>query len=208
MMRWSKRLTPYLLCVAVLAPGAVATAQDAGAPAPTAPVENAAGYLPYTEPLPLDRVSIWGALARSVMALGVVLGLFGGSVLVLRRYLPGVAGGGGYQPVRVLARIGLSPKQAVYFLHLPGRVLVVGSGGGQLTTLSEITDAEEVAQLVQASPTLAASAGTPFGGLLRRRLEDAHGAPAAAGAAGPEVSLDAIRRQIANLRALARTESS
>lgn len=200
-----RRCGLVLLCALVLAPAA-GWAQE---PGPAAPVEQASsetGYLPYNDPQPMEGVNVWGALARSVIALGFVLGLMGGTVVLLRRVLPGVVGGPGAGPVRLLGRVPLSPKQVVYFLEMPGRILVVGSGGGQLSALAEITNPDEIAELLRAAPGLTA-VSTPFGGLLQRRLQQA-GAGVRAAAAGPEdAGLDGIRRHIAHLRTLARPEA-
>ena len=196
-----------LIVMVLLGLGAPARAADtATAPDTNTATENA-GYLTYSEPHPLEEVNIWGALARSVVALGLVLSLMGGAVLFLRRYMPSVAGGSTLNPVRVIGRVGLGPKQAIVLLQLPGRILVVGSAGGQLTTLAEITDPKDMAQLLQAAPGLPGAAGAAFGGVFKRYLSDTDPAAAHRVSPRPAESLDAIRRQIANLRALGRTEA-
>lgn len=182
---------------------------EAAAPAeaPVAADQSDAGYLPYSEPRPLEGISVWGTFARSVVALGIVLALMGGAIVLARRYVPGAGGSEAGGTVRVLGRVTLAPKQTVYFLQVPGRVLIVGSGGGQLSALGEVTDADEIAELLHTAPGLSALPGAAFGGLLQRRLEQA-GAAARRASIGPEdTALDAIRRQIAHLRALARPES-
>lgn len=195
-----------LACVVALP--AVATAQSAE-PDAAAPSADSAGYLPYAEPRPLEGVSVWGALGRSVGALGIVLGLLGGSILLTRRFLPGVAAGGATNPVRVVGRVALGPKQTVFLLQVPGRILLVGSGGGQLATLAEISDPDDVAQLLHAAPGRLGGGAAGFGGVLHRYLgETTRDAPASAGpTSGADVPIDAIRRRIASLRALGRTES-
>ncbi len=196
-----------LVLVCVLGSGLAGLVGPAPAAGQDLPPEADTGYLPYDEPHPLQGASVWGALARSVFALGVVLALMGGTVVVLRRFLPGVVGGPGAGPVRLVGRVTLAPKQAVYFLQVPGRILVVGSGGGQLSALGEIADPDEVAEILQAAPGLTAAPAAAFGGLLHRRLQRA-GAMVPKAAAGPEdVALDAIRRQIARLRSLASPEA-
>lgn len=206
-----RRLPAVLLSVILCLGAHPALAQDGGAPESAATAQEGTGYLTYSTPRPAEAVSIWGAMARTTIALAVVLALLGGTLYAMRRMLGGTARVGGTSPVRMLGRVALSPKQAVYFLQLPGRILVVGSGGGQLSALAEITDPAEMAEVAQATSHMGQFAAAAFGGLLQRRLAEAgQGAAAATGpdTAGPDTAgLDGIRRQIANLRTLARPES-
>jgi flagellar biogenesis protein FliO len=50
--------------------------------------------------------------------------------------------------VQVLSRSALSPRQQLVVLRVGRRLLVVADGGAQISTLSEITDADEVAALL------------------------------------------------------------
>ena len=197
-------LVALVLCGSSAAMAGAQTATPADSPPPA----HGAGYLPYSEPHPLAEVNVWGALGRSVVALGVVLGLMGGAVVLARRVLPGIGGGSGQALVRVVGRVGLAPKQTVFFLQLPGRILVVGSAAGQMTTLAEITDPHEMAELVQAGTGLPVVGGAAFGGVFKRYLTEVEGAAPPVGPRKPDGASDAIRRQIANLRALAKRDAS
>lgn len=176
----------------------------AGEQAPETPVvDRGAGYLPYQDAQPYSSVSLWDAFARMIVALAVVLGLMGVTLIAVRRLFPNAAQSAGTGSVRVLGRVPVDTKHSVYFLQLPGRLLLIGTGGG-LSTLAEITDPREMAEIVHALP--GSSVPLPFGGLLQRRIRQAD-ADVAAAAAGPEDSaLDAMRRHIVGLRELARTE--
>jgi flagellar biogenesis protein FliO len=87
---------------------------------------------------------------RVALSLAAVLALIVVLYFTSRRFLPRSAlakhGGGG--AVQVLARTAISPKQRIILLQVGRRILVVADGGATLTTLSEITDANEAAALI------------------------------------------------------------
>jgi flagellar biogenesis protein FliO len=84
---------------------------------------------------------------RVVFALALVLILFFALRWAVKRYFPNVAGASN-GIVRVLSRSPLTPKQHVLLVQVGKRVLVVADNGTQMNSLSEITDADEVALLV------------------------------------------------------------
>jgi flagellar biogenesis protein FliO len=51
--------------------------------------------------------------------------------------------------LRVLAREYIDTKKVIYIVELADRVLILGSGGDSLTTLSEITDKESIEKIKQ-----------------------------------------------------------
>jgi flagellar biosynthetic protein FliO len=108
-------------------------------------------------------------LRRLVTALAVVLLLILLARWFARRFF-GVAGATrSTRAVQVLSRSTLSPKQQLMLIRVGRRLLVVGDGGGQLNTLSEITDADEVAALVgQVQDDHSARATKSFGSLFGR----------------------------------------
>lgn len=85
---------------------------------------------------------------RVAAALAIVLGLIFALKWMSRRFFPGVAGGKTTGLVKILGRTPVSPKQQVLLIAVGRRVLVVADNGGQLTALSQITDADEVAALI------------------------------------------------------------
>jgi flagellar biogenesis protein FliO len=85
---------------------------------------------------------------RLALSLAIVLSLIFALRWVTKRYFPGIAGAKSAGAVRVLGRSPVSPKQQVVLLQVGRRVLVVADNGTQMNPLSEITDADEVAQLV------------------------------------------------------------
>ena len=70
--------------------------------------------------------------------------------------------------VQVLSRSMISPKQQVLLVQVGRRVIVVGDTGGQMSPLAQITDADEIAELVgqlreDKTTTTAKSFGNIFG---------------------------------------------
>ena len=87
---------------------------------------------------------------QTLLALALVVALIFGVRFVLKRFsaLGGPVGSSG--AVEVLARSALSPKERLFVVRFGRRVLLLGSAPGGLTTLSEITDAEEISNLLAA----------------------------------------------------------
>jgi flagellar biogenesis protein FliO len=52
------------------------------------------------------------------------------------------------EAISVLGRCGIGPRQQLVLVHVGKRVVLIGNGGGQMNTLCEIDDEQEVAQLV------------------------------------------------------------
>lgn len=81
-------------------------------------------------------------------SLAIVLGLFGALVWVLRR-----SGGAGLANVskdtlQVLGRTPLAPRQNIVLVRCGRRVLVLAVGGTNTSTLAEITDPDEINELL------------------------------------------------------------
>jgi len=89
-----------------------------------------------------------GGALRVGLSLAAVLGLILLMFWASRRLLPRRAFDAGSQAVAVLARTPLSPRHRIVLLRVGKRILVVGESGQQLTTLCEITDADEAAALL------------------------------------------------------------
>lgn len=100
-----------------------------------------------SEPSPRRSSSGFVDMQRVAIALALVLAL----VFILRglgrKFFPNVTGGRSGGVVRVLARSPVAPRQQVLLLQIGRRVLVVADNGTQLSALSEIRDADEIAQL-------------------------------------------------------------
>lgn len=100
--------------------------------------EDALGRM-QAAPAPWYRTGI-GALA-------IVLALVGGVFWALRRWFPSIrVSDGGV--IKVVARTAVSPKHNVALLRFGRRFILVGISGDRMSTLTEVTDSEEVADLV------------------------------------------------------------
>ena len=86
-------------------------------------------------------------MGRVVLALFAVVGL----ILLLRsfgkKFFPAMIVGG-EQPVRVLSRCPISPRQQVLLLQVGRRIVVAADSNSQLSCLTQITDPDEVAALL------------------------------------------------------------
>ena len=104
---------------------------------------------------PLADQSFALDLLRTLLALGLVCALVFVSLrLLARRGLRGFGFGASQGPVRVLQRIPLEPRRALYLIAAGKRVLLVGSGeGGAPCLIAELDPA-----LIDADPATAASA--------------------------------------------------
>jgi hypothetical protein len=85
--------------------------------------------------------------------LALVLAVCGGLGVITRRY----ASRGGAGSMKVVARVGLSPKHAMYMVQVGHRLLVVGTGPQGAPSL--ITELDEAECPVFVTPTPAAQAG-------------------------------------------------
>ena len=103
----------------------------------------------------------------------LVLALVIGGGYMVRRFLPSVTSGAGSPIVSVMARTQLAPRQWVCLVRCGRRVLVVGLTGERITTLSEITDGEEVTELLgQCEQMRADSASSSFGRIFQREARE------------------------------------
>ena len=115
---------------------------------------------------------------RVALALAAVITL----ILLLRvgakRFLNLPGGQRSTSAVQVLSRTILAPRQNVVLLKVGKRIIVVGESGGQMSSLGDIADPDEVASLVghirEEKLTVSAKA---FGALFRRAKDDLEEAP-------------------------------
>jgi flagellar biogenesis protein FliO len=105
----------------------------------------------------------------------VALALIGVICLILllrwgaRQVFPGAIATGRGQAIRVLARCALAPRQQVVLIQVGRRIVVAADCNSQLISLSQITDADEVASLIgEIRRDKASPIGTPFTSWFRR----------------------------------------
>lgn len=111
-------------------------------------------------------------LARLALALGVVLALIFALRWLSRRVFPSVSAGQSSAAVRLLARSVVTPRQQVLLLQVGRRIVVAADNGSQLSPLSEITDADEIAGLLgQIDSTRSGSISGAFGALFGKATQ-------------------------------------
>ena len=91
----------------------------------------------------------WEQWGRTLLALAVVVVLIFVARIMLKRFSP-VSGPQRREVLDVLARTTVSPRHQLLLVRVGRRVVLVGQAPASLTTLSEVSDAEEVAALIDA----------------------------------------------------------
>jgi flagellar protein FliO/FliZ len=94
--------------------------------------------------------SPWTQWFRTLAALALVVVLIVAARFMLKRFGP-VTGQQRRDMLDVLARTAVSPRHQLLLVRLGRRVVLVGQAPTSLTTLSEITDADEVASIIEAA---------------------------------------------------------
>jgi len=144
--RRSHRILPLLLLsvLTIHAWTSIASAQVATQPSSTA-AEGEKLLPPPKDASPSDSYGAWG---RLLLAMAIVVGLIVALGWLVKR-LGGGKGLGGAGALKLVARANLSPKHQMFLVRMGSRLVLIGAGPQGLATLSEITDAEEAAQLLQ-----------------------------------------------------------
>lgn len=109
--------------------------------------DRSAGAGASAAPVP-DTTAPTYNLPRVLLALAAVVGLIFLLRWAARRFFGLPTARGASQVVQVLSRSVISPKQQLVLVKVGRRVVVAADNGSQLTSLSEITDPDEVAALV------------------------------------------------------------
>lgn len=119
---------------------------------------------------------------RIVAALTVVLGTIFLLRWLGRRVMAGPVSGRATRAVQVVSRTIVSPKQQLMLVQVGRRLVLVGNSGSAMSPLCEISDGEEVSELLgQVQSERSDSISRAFGSLFRREQEkyDAPEAPKA-----------------------------
>jgi len=184
------KLVVIALALAAL-PGWAGADGQAGSPA--AAELAVSGPVPSSMPLPAntDRIgrddlerqklssrgsSTWFSIARTLVALGVVIGLILVVRVMAKRFGVAVVSGGRNQPMEVLARKSVGAKQQLLVVRFGRRVVLVGTGAAGMAAISETSDAQEVTEMLRSVG--AASAASDAGRHIDRAAGQAGPAPA------------------------------
>lgn len=103
-----------------------------------------------------------GPLATGIFSLAIVLGLFLLVAWALRRGMPRGTMLLPLEAVEVLGRAPLAGRQQVHLVRCGNKVLLVSVAPGNVETLTEITDPEEVERLVALCQRSGGSVGASF----------------------------------------------
>jgi flagellar biogenesis protein FliO len=108
-------------------------------------------------------------LRRVGLSLAIVLGLIFVARVAMKRLFPAVSVGRNSQVIRVVSRSVVGPKQQFLLVKLGNRLVLVGDSGSSMNPLAEVTDPNEVAELIgqlqSESPHSSASA---FASIFRK----------------------------------------
>lgn len=131
---------------------------------------------------PAPAHSIGFDLGRMAVALSIVLAMILGARWLFTHFFAGARAPATSRAVKVLSRTSLAPRQQILLLQIGRRVVVVGESNGQLSTLSQVEDPDEVASLVGQLQEEQIQRAASFGGLFGRaqrkmEAEDEHSAP-------------------------------
>ena len=114
-------------------------------------------------------------LVKALLALLAVIGLMVGLLLLLKKYMyAGRLGSSSTVDIKVLGQRVLQPKRSVYVLKVLHKVIVVGSSEQGLQTLTEIADAESLAEVeekISWQSEAAAGKSVPFAEHLQNYLQ-------------------------------------
>jgi flagellar biogenesis protein FliO len=151
---------------------------------------------PQSSPPTIGGMSI--DFGRVVAATAIVIGLILLMRLAAKKFL-GIGTNAPNDVVRVLSRTLISPRQQVVMLHVGRRIIIACDSGGQVTTLSTITEADEVAEL------LARTSGKSPSAAFNQSLEEEQSLYDASGQiSDPKLAADGIPGDapdpVANLR--------
>lgn len=138
-------------------------------------IRSGAGGAAYSATQPAAMPSLGVDITRMFLALIIVIALILLARWVVKRFYQGAISTGGTRVVQVLNRTVLAPRQQVLLLQVGRRVVVVGESNGSLTTLAQIDDPDEIAQLVGKLNDENTHRSAAFGGLFgraQRKMED------------------------------------
>lgn len=81
-------------------------------------------------------------------SLAIVIGLILALRFLAKKFLPGAGAHRGSTAMQVLLRTPISPRQQLLIIQAGRRLIVVGDSGQQLNTLCEISDPQEISEML------------------------------------------------------------
>ena len=111
-------------------------------------------------------------IGRVVLALGGVIGLIVMLRIFAKRVMPGVAAARASSAVKILGRCPVSARQNLLVVQFGKRLVLVGDGGTNLNPLCEITDPQEVADILAQARDESISVAQRFESMFGRARKD------------------------------------
>jgi flagellar biogenesis protein FliO len=161
------------------------------------PAEEPRRASPTLEDRPEAGPSAGAFLAGSFIVVALLFGAF----LLLKRYGKPSRFLGAGNPIQVIARKSLSPKQEIFLVEVGARVFMIGSTRDRLATLGEFAAPDEVAGLKARMPgTREGSVRREFGDSLREGLREEEGLAVGAAAPREDRVFDSIAEELSEIR--------
>ena len=148
---------------------------------------RAAGDREYSMP------SIWPAL----LAVVVVCGVFCTILYCMKKYLPGHRQMFSHPAMEVLGRTHLDQRRYVSLIRVGKRIVVVGVSPDEMRSLSEITDEEEITEIMEVARPKSDAGLTIFQRLFQRHVVEAEAEETRVTA---RARADEIEEQMSSLR--------
>lgn len=115
-----------------------------------------------------DRRSRLPSTGSAIASLAIVLIVVLAALRLWKSVGPTVSNNVAGSAAEVLGRCRIEQRQSLYLVRIGSRILVLGSGGGELTTLSEISDPAEV-DLVAGMCRSQGGTASPFARMFEAR---------------------------------------
>lgn len=85
---------------------------------------------------------------RTLGAMAIVVGLIFAARWALKRWSPAKAAAKKSGPITVIAETSVGPRQQILLVRMGRRLVLVGNGPAGMSPLAEVTNADEVAELM------------------------------------------------------------
>jgi len=100
---------------------------------------SAADSLHRLDPMPQSADSLWSILLRLGFFLALIVGLIWGSIYLMKR-MSGKNGKKSGCRIRVVERMFIAPKKAIYIVEIGGRGMALGVTDSHISMLAELPD--------------------------------------------------------------------
>ncbi|MBC8109376.1 MAG: flagellar biosynthetic protein FliO [Anaerolineae bacterium] len=136
-------------------------------------------------------------LKRVGLSLTLVLGVILVARFAMKKLFPAVSVGRKSQIIRVVSRSVIGPKQQFLLVKIGKRLVLVGDSGASMNPLAEITDPDEVAELVgQLQSESNHSSVGAFASMFRKAETQFQAEDDEALASAPATTSQAVRREL------------